>query len=99
MAAKKLHLFNGRWMEGRHGCGHAYVAANSRADAARVITEALGREPRGVLNELKVYWSHGAWGDSMAGIKPERGIWVQQDRHSKPARLLPAQPGTPAEKP
>ena len=88
--SRPLHLFNGRWMEGRHGCGHAYVAAYSRADAARVITEALGYEPRGILNELKVYWSQGTWGDHMKGITPERGIWVQRDRQAKPMRVRPS---------
>ncbi len=84
-----LRLFNGRWQGGTHGAGHAYVAAHSLADAARVITEVLGYKPRGIVNELAVYWAHDCWGDSMAGITPERGMWVQAKRDNKPVRQLP----------
>jgi hypothetical protein len=89
--ARKLILFNGRWMENlRRRGGHAFVAAYSRADAVRVVAEVLGYEPRGMHNEIKVYWSQGAWGNTMDGITPERGIWVTYEQpRTKPERLQP----------
>ena len=82
-----LKFFNGRgyilrkredplWEANADGGSiHGYVAAYSRADAARVITEYLGRRPTEIETELREYWSP-CWGDSMKGIAPERGIWV-----------------------
>jgi hypothetical protein len=82
--AKTLRLFNGRWMPN----GHAYVAAYSVADACRVIRE-CSNNGYGVETELRVYWSHDAWGTAMNGITPERGLWVQFERNKKPVRQMP----------
>lgn len=83
--AKPLILWNGRgyrcrktgdplWKD-RRDYPHAFVAATSRADARRVIQEYCGSLPSDV--ELRDYWTKGAWGDSMKGIPPERGLWLQ----------------------
>jgi hypothetical protein len=85
---KNLKLFNGRFHDKGNGQVHAYIAAYSRADAIRVITEYLGYKGRGLDNEIRVYWSQ-AWGDPMKGITPERVIWVQVDRTSKPEKRYP----------
>jgi hypothetical protein len=85
---KPLKLFNGRWHSGTHGAGHAYVAAYSKDDAVRVITEALGYEPRGMMSELNTYWSHDCWGNTMDGITPERGLWICKP-HGQPVRQVP----------
>ena len=96
---KKLKIWNGRgyccykpndpkWsaLNGKHNA-HAYVAAYSRADARRVIHEYCGFMPPD--SEIRDYWSEGAWGKSMEGVIPERGLWIQFDRHnSKPERVL-----------
>lgn len=88
---KKLRLFNGRFHEKDAGQVHAYVAAYSRADAVRVITEYLGYKTRGMENELKVYWSE-TWGNPMIGIEPQRGLWVQLKHMDKPIKRYPEPP-------
>lgn len=69
---KALKLWNGRLLPYEHG----FIAAYSRADAQRVWHEALGQQ-RGTMIELTQYWHEGAWGNSMIGITPERGMWAQ----------------------
>ena len=82
---RKLLLFNGRIMLPKGIQGHGYIAAYSVADAARVLDEVVGG--RGSLTEIKVYWSHGCWGNAMDGITPERGLWVHDEKsNSKPSR-------------
>lgn len=71
---KELRFWNGRW-SGEKGYDHIYVAAYSRADAVRLITEYEGYEPRGINTEIKVYWAE-CWGRPMDGIMPERAIWL-----------------------
>lgn len=74
-----------RWEKLRHNAApHAYVAAYSRADAARVIAGYTGRTPPD--SELREYWSP-AWGNAMQGIKPVRGLWLQFDHTKKPVRV------------
>lgn len=85
MAEKKLKLWNGRMSP---PYDHGYVAAYSRADAIRVIAEGLGRGSRGMVTELRDYWSEGAWGNQMIGIKPERGLWAQKTRTSDVLRIV-----------
>ena len=53
----------------------AYVAAYSRADARRLCAEYCGRDPG--ETEIRDYWSAGQWGVRMAGVTPERGIWIR----------------------
>lgn len=83
--ARKLKIWNGRFIS-RPKDGkdsdlwdkfrevHAYVCAHSRADARRVIEEYCGYDIGD--SEIKVYWSEGCWGNTMEGIEPERGLWL-----------------------
>lgn len=70
--SKALKLWNGRLSPYEHG----YVAAYSRADAVRVLEQHAGGS--GYANELRVYWHAGAWGNSMLGVTPERGLWAER---------------------
>ena len=54
---------------------HCYVCANSRSDAVRLINEAAGWKAM-TDYEIKHYYVEGAWGNTMDGITPERGVWV-----------------------
>jgi len=100
---KKLKIWNGRgWgghryddkenplydLTGRVWCDHAYVCAHSRAEAVRIINEAVGYD---IVNdnELKVYWSEGCWGKAMEGITPELGVWTQASSNHEPIRIYP----------
>lgn len=88
--AKSLKLYNGR-LTLKQVSGHGYIAANSAADAIRILDQVVGG--RGNRTEITKYWSHGAWGNSMKGITPERGLWfVENDlRYQpgvKPRRIL-----------
>lgn len=65
---------------------HAYVCAKSRADARRVIEEYCGRLPPD--GELKHYFSEGSWGTAMAGVVPERGLWLRFGDFTTPLRVL-----------
>lgn len=99
--ARALKLFNGRahvcWNTkdpiwdgvNRNGSMHAYVAAYSRADARRVIQEYCGHLPSD--SELRDYWHEGAWGNSMDGVTPERGLWLklEKDYSAKPVKVYP----------
>lgn len=68
---KKLKLWNGRLQGYKHG----YIAAYSQADAIRLAEENFGL--RGWLPEIRDYWSEGAWGDSMIGVTPRRGLFAE----------------------
>lgn len=95
---KKLRLWNGRgyichkyddprWNGVR--TGHVYIAAKNRADAARVMGEYMGRIPQGADHEIKTYFSE-CWGNPMAGIEPERGMWISfgGSWNVKPVRVV-----------
>lgn len=82
--ANKLRLWNGRpygvlppreWKD-----TSVCVAAYSMADARRVCLEAGMTDPG--AREVKEYWSE-CWGNDMAGITPERGIWVTKGGEAK----------------
>ena len=85
---KALKLFNGRDWDCRGG--HLYVAAYSIKDCAKLASEAY-REVEGLedrpeievvtVNEIRVYWSKGCWGNSMNGIAVERGVWWTPQEH------------------
>ena len=83
---KTLKLYNGRWNAyGKYR--HCYIAAYNRADAGRLYAQASGGT-RGVDYELRDYFSK-CWGDSMDGIIPERGLWLQEGNYaSKPVRII-----------
>ena len=72
---------------GKEYCDHAYVCANSRSHAVRMINEVVGH---GAVSdsELKVYWHEGCWGNAMEGIEKEIGIWTIQEHGDKPQRIL-----------
>jgi hypothetical protein len=87
---KKLRLFNGRAEMLRKFSGlfwenlsqsetygvTAYIAAYSISDLMRVISEYTQRSTS--RSEIDNYWSKDAWGNSMAGVQPERGIWLKK---------------------
>lgn len=73
---QNLKLFNGSIGRGAHG----YVAAQSRADARRVLQD-LGHTTSDAY--LRDYW-HPLWGGAMVGITPERGLWVQVEYPREP---------------
>lgn len=73
---KTLKLWNGRWFKYQH----LYIAAYSQKDAVAAVAEVFP-DARFTLYELQVYFSC-CWGDSMAGIQLERGVWVQTNRET-----------------
>jgi len=81
---KNLKTWNGRWYENNQFC-HANVCAFSRADARRVIATYKGTYISD--RELRDYWAP-CWGNSMIGIMPERGLWLETTCGiSKPVRV------------
>jgi hypothetical protein len=101
VSERKLKIWNGNAQTmvplkdaKRHGLRHnsyvhAYACAASRADLCRMLMEWSGSTGRGLDSYIRDYWSAGAWGNSMTGVVPERGLWVQYDRSSKPERVWP----------
>lgn len=96
--ARQLKLWNGRayccykqsdprWEGNDPGRGAIIsAAAYSRADLRRLIAEYCGDMPSD--GELRTYFSE-CWGTDMAGITPERGIWLINDRaKAAPVRLI-----------
>jgi hypothetical protein len=85
MAKKKtLRLWNGRWQDR----GHVYVAAYTRADAGRLLSQAAGCTLPAIDREIRDYFNE-CWGNTMEGITPERGVWVRSgSRPSKPVRVV-----------
>ena len=80
---RQVKIFNGRF----RNTTHIYIGAYSIADAARILQQAYDT-PTTQINEITVYFSKGAWGNSMEGIKPERGAWVQEHHSEKPKRII-----------
>lgn len=78
----KLKLYNGRWFEGKR----IYICAKSRADAARMLTEYKGY-CRGWSDEIKNFYSE-CWGNSMSGIRPERGLWISDGYRDTPKKVF-----------
>lgn len=93
---RKLRIWNGRgydcinhkdprWKDIPYNKScHAYICAYSIADACRVIGEYTGTPGR--PSELKNYFSE-AWGISMDGITPERGLWIAF-KDGQPTRVV-----------
>lgn len=80
--ANGLKIFNGRgWDQYRH----AYVCAKSRAEACRLL-HAVGHGGASD-SELKNFWHEGAWGNAMAAIDPEKGVWVTAGKGEAIKRL------------
>lgn len=98
--AKQLKLWNGRslllrtqedsrWDAlGTNQAPHVYICAYSRADARRLIEEYCGRDIGDF--EIKNYFSEGCWGNSMDGVVPERGLWLQfsPNTHDQPVKVV-----------
>lgn len=97
--AKPLQIWNGR----DHACrGRYYVAAHSRADAARLLAAAefkltnfttptawhTKRTVGSYTRELAKYFSEGCWGNDMAHVPVERGVWHQPAHGVKPVRVV-----------
>ena len=83
---RKLRIWNGR---GASGGGHMYLAAHSRADAARMLAGYYGGSVSSWVAELRVYFAEGLWGNSMVGVSRERGIWEQEGFSDTPIRVYP----------
>jgi hypothetical protein len=102
--SKKLKLWNGRLYHYDKANGkylghkdpfksklamwtHCYVCATSEK---QIVEMFLKIGIHGVtLNEIRVYWSKGCWGNPMDGVTPEIGIWASHDIYDeKPTRLL-----------
>jgi len=93
--SRQLKVWNGRgyccyklddprWASFNHPTRvHACVCAHSRADAARVIESYTGHKVTDA--ELRDYWAE-CWGNSMKGITPERGLWLEFEA-GKPTRV------------
>ena len=65
---------------------HIYLCAYSLADARRVCAEYCGRLPS--ITELRDYWSKNCWGTPMNGVKQERGLWIEFEKHKTPTRVV-----------
>jgi len=82
--ARRLILFNGTWYDGRQ----FFIASHSRADACRLMCDALGYQIRGIDHTIAKYFHKGAWGNKMQGVIPERGVWASENMHSEPKRIV-----------
>jgi hypothetical protein len=75
---KGLRIWNGRgWQSRKNPCFHLYVCASSVQEAIDLVNKAAGF-PAVTRNEVDVYWSADAWGKSMEGIEPVKGVWVHR---------------------
>ena len=94
---RKLRVWNGRGYDCRKrddprweklGFGdapHANICAYSRADARRVVGEYSGDDMSDA--EIKEYWAE-CWGNSMNGIKRERGLWLEFNSNEPPIKVI-----------
>lgn len=97
MAERPLRLWNGDGLCCRKGgdplwralpfnaSPQAYAAAHSRADLARLIAAYCGKGP--AMTHLREHWAE-AWGEAMAEVPHERGLWIQFDPTLAPTRVL-----------
>lgn len=90
--AKQLKIWNGRGHGNIYGRGHIYVAAYSTKQAAELVSRAcFGEEHPDLvsINELNVYYSKGAWGDSMNGIEAtEPCVYATKEHFGTPERII-----------
>jgi hypothetical protein len=64
------------------------VAAESKADAGRLLTQAAGGfEPESWHSDLSNTEYQG-WGNQGTTIKPERGVWGANSKKEKPKRIV-----------
>jgi hypothetical protein len=80
---KKIKILNGRWKD---CCGSAYVGCYTYKQAIELLKQA-GYEAI-TMSEINVYWSKGCWGNAMAGIEPQIGVWIQSGWNSPVKRLI-----------
>ncbi len=94
---KKLKLFNGNDWE--HQNGKIYIAAHSRAEAARLYLDVYKKVKNFEWNYdkkdierqcryMKDYFHDDCWGNAMDGITPELGLWHSADGREKPIRIV-----------
>ena len=92
MKQRKLKIWNGGpygilpTKDWNNGSAHVYVAAYSIKDIGDLCQELGLKVPS--RHEIASYWSKDCWGAPMEGIQVERGVWVQSDHLSKPARIV-----------
>jgi len=92
--AKQLKIWNGRAHGQKYKRGHVYVAAYSQKQAAELVSKAcFGEEHPDLIsvNEIRTYYSAGAWGNPMNGIEPtEPCVYIQEVQFSKekPVRII-----------
>jgi hypothetical protein len=82
--AKKLKIWNGRGHGRKYGRGHIYVAAYSQKQAAELVSKACYGEEHSdnvSVNEIRVYYSAGSWGNTMNGITPTEPCVYATEQH------------------
>jgi hypothetical protein len=86
VSERKLKLWNAPWypFQGQT----LNVAAYSQKDALALLHELFPRRHFVTLGEIQKFWSP-CWGNSMQGITPERGAWLERERFAKPVRVMP----------
>lgn len=91
---KTLKIWNGRSSGSKYNRHHVYVAAYSTKQAAELVSLAcfgVGRKDLIPVREINVYYSKGAWGDTMNGIIAEEPCVYMCDERSpnnKPFRVI-----------
>jgi len=81
---RKLKVWNGLVWLNRKQISSS-ICAYSQKDAVNLLNE-LGFSF--TLGEFRDYWPP-CWGNSMDGIEPERGLWIEMER-GKPERFVRA---------
>jgi hypothetical protein len=79
---KVIKIWNGRGVGRKE---HLFIGAYSKLDAARMLLECYVSYHDSVASwtrELTIYFSEGCWGNTMEGITPERGIWLQENEYT-----------------
>lgn len=83
---KRLKIWNGRG-HGKYLNHSIYVAAYSRAEAARLVAKACDANVS--ANEIKNYYSPDAWGRQMDGITAVGPcVYVGKRYDEKPVKII-----------
>ena len=87
--ARKVKLVSGG--ERAHRGGRLYVCAYGWKDACELVNEsrklAKGCAGNSTVGYMRNYWHAGCWGNSMEGVKPERGVWHTPDPYTKSPKI------------
>lgn len=100
--SRPIKLFNGRgWIAANGpddrwgkvkdpGAVHLFIGAYSQKDAVEVVKQYVAPEFHATvsLSEIRRYFNKNAWGTTMDGIAPERGMWIQWEYSAKPERVV-----------